>query len=123
MKRKVLTIMATVILTVGTVTAVYAKSNSNSSSFGFTGTMMNRSNTNYNNMIDIMRENGLDTAANAMKNGDINAMNQFMNNITDEQYNQMIDIMKENGYGNMASMMGSVSRGEMVNLHNSMMGR
>ncbi len=74
-------------------------------------------------MIDIMRSNGLGDAASAMENKDFNAMNDFMKNLTDEQYNKMIDIMQNNGYGSMAKMMQSVSKDEMINMHNSMMGR
>lgn len=126
MKKKVLVIMTTAILTIGAVTAVYAKANNNSNNFGFGGGMMYQNNINngtYNQMIDLMKSNGFEAGAKAMESRDFNAMSNFMNNITEEQYNQMINIMKNNGYEGMAKMMGSVSRQEMVNIHNSMMGR
>ncbi len=127
MKKKVLVIMTTAILTIGAVTAVYAKENNTSNKFGFSGGMMYQNNINsngiYKQMIDLMKNNGFEDAAKAMENRDFDSMNNFMNNITDEQYNQMTDIMKNNGYEGMAKMMGSVSRQEMVDIHNSMMGR
>lgn len=127
MKKKVLVIITTAILTIGAVTAVYAKENNTSNNFGFGGGMMYQNNINsngtYNQMIDLMKSNGFEDAAKAMENRDFDSMNNFMNNITDEQYNQMTDIMKNNGYEGMAKMMGSVSRQEMVDIHNSMMGR
>lgn len=127
MKKKVLVIMTTAILTIGAVTAVYAKENNTANNFGFGGGMMYQNNINsngtYNQMIDLMKNNGFEDAAKSMENRDFDSMNNFMNNITDEQYNQMTDIMKNNGYEGMAKMMGSVSRQEMVDIHNSMMGR
>ncbi|KLE14370.1 MULTISPECIES: hypothetical protein [Clostridium] len=127
MKKKVLVIMTTAILTIGAVTAVYAKENNTQNNFGFGRGMMYQNNINsngtYNQMIDLMKNNGFEDAAKAMENRDFDSMNNFMNNITDEQYNQMTDIMKNNGYEGMAKMMGSVSRQEMVDIHNSMMGR
>ncbi|MFL0266676.1 hypothetical protein [Candidatus Clostridium radicumherbarum] len=125
MKKKVGVIIATALLTVGAVTAVYAKENYNSKNYGYTGTMMQQSNLNnvsYNKMIDIMRSNGFEAAANAMENRDYNAMSNFMNNLTDDQYNQMKNIMQNNGYGYMAKRMSSVNRQQMVNIHNTMMG-
>ncbi|UZQ48931.1 hypothetical protein [Clostridium kluyveri] len=127
MKKKVLVIMTTAILTIGAVTAVYAKENNTQNNFGFGRGMMYQNNINssgtYNQMIDLMKNNGFEDAAKAMENRDFDSMNNFMNNITDEQYNQMTDIMKNNGYEGMAKMMGSVNRQEMVDIHNSMMGR
>ncbi|MCM0647278.1 hypothetical protein NBE98_02675 [Clostridium swellfunianum] len=126
MKKKVLVIVTTAILTIGAVTAVYAKENNNPNNLGFgRGTMYqdNINNDTYKQMTNLMRKNDFEDAAKAMENRDFNSMNNFMNNITDDQYNQMIDIMKNNGYEGMAKMMGSVSRQEMVNIHNSMMGR
>lgn len=77
----------------------------------------------FNKMIDVMEENGLQEAATAMKNHDYDSMNKFMNDLTDEQYNQMVDIMEESGFQGMLNMMNSMNREEMVNMHNSMMGR
>ncbi len=126
MNKKILILMTTAILTIGTVTAVYAKGNSTPNGFGFGGGMMSQSNVNngtYNKMVELMKKNGFEKAAEAMENRDFESMNSFMNNITDEQYNQMTSIMKSNGYESMAKMMGSVSRQEMVDMHNSMMGK
>ncbi|MEA5009913.1 hypothetical protein [Clostridium tyrobutyricum] len=126
MKKKVLVIMTTAILTIGAVTAVYAKENTTPNNFGFERGMMYQNNINndtYNKMTNLMRNNGFEEAAKAMENRDFDSMNNFMNNITDDQYNQMTEIMKNNGYEGMAKMMDSVSRDEMVNIHNSMMGR
>lgn len=126
MRKKILIIVTTAILTIGAVTAVYAKENTTQNKFGFGRGMMYQNNINndaYNQMTNLMRKNGFEDAAIAMENKDFNSMNNFMNNITDEQYNQMLDIMKNNGYEGMAKMMGSVSRKQMINMHNSMMGR
>lgn len=127
MKKRVLAIITTAVLTIGVVTAVYAKENNNSNNFGLGRGMMYQNNINnndtYNKMIDLMRSNGLEAGAKAMEARDFNAMSSFMNNITDEQYNQMTNIMRKNGYESMANMMRSVSRKQMVDIHNSMMGR
>lgn len=127
MKKNALVIIATVVLTIGAVSAVYAKGNNNSNNFAVGRGMMYQNNINnngsYNKMINLMKNNGFEAGAKAMENRDYNAMSDFMNNITDEQYKQMTDIMKNNGYEGMSKMMGSVSRQEMVNIHNSMMGR
>ncbi|GAA0730159.1 hypothetical protein GCM10008905_31110 [Clostridium malenominatum] len=126
MKKKVLVIVATAILTIGAVTAVYAKENNNSNKFAFRGSMMSQNNINknntYNSMIDLMKDNGFEDQAKAMENRDFDSMNNFMNNMTDEQYKQMIDIMKKNGYGNMANMMEGIGREGMIEMHNSMGG-
>lgn len=124
MKRKII-IITIVILTIGAVTAVYAKGNNNLRNNSTTGVKMNQNNlnnTSYDKMIDIMRSNGFETAANAMENRDFNSMRNFMNNLTDDQYNQMKTIMQDNGYGYMAKRMSSVNRQQMVNIHNTMMG-
>lgn len=134
MKKKVLIIITSAILTIGAVTAVYAKESNGLNNFGFRGTMMkqnainsntnsNTNSNNYNNMIDLMRQNGFEAVANAMENRDFNAMSNFMKNISAEDYKKMIDIMNNNGYGTMAKMMESVSRQNIVNVQNSMMGR
>lgn len=128
MKKKLLVIVITAILTIGTVIGVYAKEETSSpNKLSFEETMMNQNDTNnndtYNKMVDLMRNNGFETAAKAMESRDFDSMNNFMKNITDDQYNKMIDIMKESGYKDMAKMMSSVNRQKMVNMHNSMMGR
>lgn len=76
----------------------------------------------YDDMIDIMKENGFKALADNMENGNYEYMDEFMNNITEEDYNKMIDAMKENGYGYMAEMMESIGREEMIEMHNSMHG-
>jgi hypothetical protein len=126
MKKKILVIMTAAILVIGVTTIVYAKSNNRLSSNRYKGTMMSQRNINskaYNNMIDLMKKNGFEAGAAAMESGDINAMSNFMNSITDDQYKQMINIMNKNGYEYMARMMGSFTRQDMINMHNSMMGR
>lgn len=127
MKKKVLIIMATAILTIGAVTVAYAKENNNFNNSNFKGTMMYQNNIsnndNFNKMTELMKNNGFEEAAKAMGNRDYNSMNNFMRNMTDEQYNQMTQIMKDNGYDTMAKMMSSVNREQMVSIHSSMMGR
>lgn len=127
MKKKVLIIMATAILTIGAVTVAYAKENNNFNNSNFKGTMMYQNNINnndnFNKMTELMKNNGFEEAAKTMESRDYNSMNNFMNNMTDEQYNKMIEVMQNNGYDAMSKMMGSVNREAMVNMHNSMMGR
>lgn len=127
MKKKIIVIMTSVILTIGAVTAVYAKENNNSNGLGFGKGMMYQNNINnndnYNKMIDLMKNNGFEAGAKAMENRDYNAMTNYMNNITDEQYNQMKNVMKNNGYEGMAQNMSSLGRQGMVNAHYSMMRR
>jgi hypothetical protein len=126
MKKKFLVLLLGSMLTLGVVTVAYAQDTINSNFSNYMPSMMSQNssnNSNYNNMIDIMRSNGFEDAANAMENKDFNAMNDFMKNLTDEQYNKIIDIMQNNGYGSMTKMMQSVSKDEMINMHNSMMGR
>ncbi|GFP76633.1 hypothetical protein [Clostridium fungisolvens] len=125
MKKKVLVIMITAILTIGAMTVVYAKGNDNTTKSGTRGSMMYQNTTNrsenYNKMIDLMRSNGFEDAAKAMESKDYNAMSTLMNNLTDEQYKKMTDLMEQNGFKNMGQMMRSVDRNNMVNMHNSMM--
>ncbi|WP_026478583.1 hypothetical protein [Alkaliphilus transvaalensis] len=78
---------------------------------------------NNEEMIVIMEEAGFDEMVEGMRTGDYNKMKEIMENLSDEDYNRMIAIMDENGYGNMANMMQSIGREEMLNMHNSMMGR
>lgn len=125
MKKSIIIVIAVVILSLGAMTAVYARDNNNRPyNFCNRGQMVyqNYNGTN-NSMIGIMRANGFETMAEAMESRDFDSMNDFMNNMTDEQYNQMIEIMRENGYGNMSGMMRSFGRRGMSNMHNSMMRR
>lgn len=126
MKKRVLILMATAVLTLGVVTAAYAKDNITSNKLNNRASMMFQDDVNgnsYSNMVDLMRNNGFETAAEAMENRDYDAMTSFMNNMTDEQYNEMIEIMKSNGYEGMGRMMESVDKEVMINMHNSMMGK
>ncbi|MDT8718645.1 hypothetical protein IAI10_18435 [Clostridium sp. 19966] len=128
MKKKVLVIMTSVILILGTVTIVYAEENNRLNGVNFVEGMMfknNKSinNANYNQMIELMRKNGFNDAAKAMKSRNYDDMYNFMANLTDDQFNQMINIMNNNGYGDMATRMGSIGRKGMASIHNSMMGR
>lgn len=76
----------------------------------------------YQEMNDIMKENGFDNATEYMQNGDYNAMTDYMENISQEEYDRMIDIMYENGYDYMGNMMDSIGRDEMIEMHESMHG-
>ncbi|GFZ30365.1 hypothetical protein CSC2_08910 [Clostridium zeae] len=125
MKKKVLVIMITGILTIGAVTVAYAKGNDNATRFGPRGSMMYQNtidrNETYNKMIDVMKNNGFEDAAKAMESKDYNAMSTFMSKLTDEEYKRMTDLMEQNGFKNMGQMMRSVDKNNMVNIHNSMM--
>ena len=147
MKNKIITLTIAAVLTVGGISVAYATgrndasfNNSNrsmmgtqnsgfNSSYNYGGTMMGvqnlrfQSKGSFDDMINIMKDNGFIDMAKAMENRDYDSMNKFMTSISDEDYEKMIDIMKENGYGFMANMMQSVSREDMVGLQQSMMGR
>lgn len=146
MKKKVIILVVSGILTVGGISAVYARDrnsaslnqfsrpmmsiqNSDSNSlYNYSGTMMNTQNSgiqsdNFNNMIKMMIDNGFIDGANAMENGDLNAMNKFMLSLSDNDYKTMIDIMQKNGYGTMANMMQSIGREGMTKIHQGMMGK
>ncbi|WP_058953803.1 hypothetical protein [Clostridium tyrobutyricum] len=129
MKNKIIVLVISSVVLVGSISAVYAKGknniNSNNSSTPVLNTqsVKSESDDNYNNMIKIMQNNGFNEAAKDMENRDYGAMNKFMSNLNDDDYEKMIDIMQSNGYGSMAKMMKSVSRNDMVEMHQSMMGR
>ena len=72
--------------------------------------------------IDIMKDNGLEDAAQAMEDRDYEAIDDFMNNMTQEDYDRMIESMEESGYDSMANMMRSIDREEMIQIHNDMGG-
>lgn len=76
----------------------------------------------YKEMIKIMREYGYKDLAKAAEKGDYKTIDEFMNNLTDEDYQNMIDIMKQSGYEDMARMMESISREDMIKMHNAMGG-
>ncbi|GAA3650590.1 hypothetical protein [Asaccharospora irregularis] len=77
-------------------------------------------------MIKIMEDNGFSNIAEALKNKDYEAMDEFTNNMTDEDYEKLINlkanisdadyqkivqIMSENGYDSMVSVMASIDLG------------
>lgn len=76
----------------------------------------------YKDMIKIMREYGYKDLAKAAEKGDYKTIDEFMNNLTDEDYQNMIDIMKQSGYDGMARMMETVSKEDMIQMHNAMGG-
>ena len=147
MKKKIMILIIAGILTVGGISVAYASgrdeasfSNVNrpmmsgqssevNSSHNYSRSMMGirnsgiQSNDSFNNMIKIMKDNGFNDEANAMASRDFDAMNKLMVNISDADYKKMIDIMQKNGYGSMAKMMQSVSREDMIKIHQGMMGR
>ena len=147
MKNKVMVLIIASILTVGGISVAYATSrndvnsngfnrpmmgtqnNNNKSSYNSRSSMMGgqnagvQSNSSYNDMIKIMKDNGFSDEAKAMENRDFDSMNNLMNNISDADYKKMIDIMGENGYGSMANMMKSISKEDMTGFRGSMMGR
>ena len=148
MKNKVIVLIIASILAVGGISVAYATSrddvnsndftrpmmgtqnnNNNNKSYNFRSSMMgdqnagDQSNSSYNDMIKIMKDNGFSDEAIAMENRDFDSMSNLMNNISDSDYKKMIDIMGENGYGAMANMMKSISKEDMTGFHGSMMGR
>ena len=128
MKNKILVLIISGVLVVGSISIAYAKGRNNISSDNSNRAMMStqnigsQSNDSFNNMIKIMQDNGFTDAAKAMQNRDYDAMNKFMNNLNDADYKKMIDIMQNNGYGSMAKMMESVGRDNMTKMHQGMMG-
>ncbi|MDF2503594.1 hypothetical protein [Clostridium sp.] len=127
MKNKIIILIVSGVLVVGSISVVYAKGRNNISPDNFSRSMMSAQNTGYqsndsfNNMIKMMQDNGFNDAAKAMENRDYSAMNKFMSNLNDEDYKKMIDIMQNNGYGSMAKMMESVGKDNMIKMHQGMM--
>ena len=80
----------------------------------------NPSNDVYQDMVEIMKENGYKDAASYMQTGDFDAMTDYMNSLTDEDFDQMVEIMNNNQYGFMGEMMESIGREGMIEMHNSM---
>ncbi|SHF92253.1 hypothetical protein SAMN02746089_02775 [Caldanaerobius fijiensis DSM 17918] len=81
-----------------------------------------QNNYGYENMIEIMKENGLTDMANLMEKGDFKGMDKLMENLSDADYQKMIKIMRDNGYGNMAAMMESIGKNGMIEMHKAMEG-
>ena len=129
MKNKVVILIMSVILTIGGVSVAYASGISDKKFNNINKAMMSTQNggiqlnDSLNNMIEIMKENGFNDELNAMTNKDFDTMNKLMSNMNDADYKKMIDIMQKNGYGNMANMMQSVSKKDITNTHQGMMGR
>lgn len=110
MKKRIIVVLTAGLLIIGLFTG-----------FTFAKEKVKTKNT-YKDMIKIMREYGYKDLAKAAEKGDYKTMDEFMNNLTDEDYQNMIDIMKQSGYGNMARMMESISREDMIKMHNTMRG-
>jgi len=146
MKNKIITLTIAAILTVGGISVAYSESRNNTTFNGFNlpmmvtqtsdskssynnGIMMGiqnsgiKSNDSFNNMIKIMKDNGFNDEATAMKNRDSDAMNKLMANINDKDYKKMVEIMQKNGYSPMAKMMRSVNREDVTKIHQNMMGK
>jgi alpha-acetolactate decarboxylase len=123
MKKRLMILMATAVLAIGGISVVYAQGRNDINSNKSNEKVSYKYTSNFNDMEEIMRENGFSDAAKSMENKDFDSMNKFMNNLTDEDYKKMTDIMKNNGYAPMAKMMESTSRQDMINMHRSMMGR
>ncbi len=147
MKNKVTTLIIAGILTVGGISVAYAASKTNTtfndfnrptmgthtnnskSSYNSNSTIMGTQNSgtqsydSFNSMTKIMKDNGFNDEATAMKNGDSAAMTKLMTNISDKDYKKLTDIMQKNGYAPTAKMMQSLNREDMTKTHQSMMGR
>jgi len=146
MKNKIITLTIAAILTVGGISVAYSESRNNTTFNGFNSPMMVtqtsdskssynngimmgiqnsgiKSNDSFNNMIKIMKDNGFNDEATAMKNRDSDAMNKLMANINDKDYKKMVEIMQKNGYSPMAKMMRSVNREDVTKIHQNMMGK
>ncbi|SFE45698.1 hypothetical protein SAMN04324257_01774 [Thermoanaerobacter thermohydrosulfuricus] len=76
----------------------------------------------YENMIEIMKENGLTDMANLMEKGDFKDMDKLIENLSDADYQNMIKIMRDNEYGNMAATMESIGKNGMIEMHKFMEG-
>lgn len=145
MKNKVMILIAAGIIVVGGFSVAYAAGRNDASfnnysrsmmgiqnsdvksSYNYSGTMMGtqnagvQSNDVFNNMIKIMKDSGFQDEANAMANGDFDAMSKLMTSLSDADYKKMIDIMQKNGYGYMANMMQNIGREGSINIHQGMM--
>lgn len=123
MKKKIIAFsIAGLLLTLGFTTYSYAKAEDNGSLDAGIPTKSQGTNSSYNSMIDLMKNNGFEDMAKAMENRDYNSMNNFMNNISEKDYESMINIMKDNGYAGMANAMKSIGKYNMIKMHNSMGG-
>ena len=129
MKNKVMILIISVILIIGGISVAYASGRNDKSFNNISKPMMGtqnggiQTNDNFNNMIRIMKDNGFNDEAIAMNNKDFDNMDKLTTNMSDTDYKKMIDIMQKNGYGYMANMMKSVSRQDITNTYQGMMGR
>ncbi|MGV8980642.1 hypothetical protein [Clostridium sp.] len=142
MKNEVITLVIAGVITVGGISVAYAansndfskpimvtQNSDNKLSYNYRRTMIGNRNTkvqsngNYNDMIKTMKDNGFNDEANAMENSDFDAMNKLMTNISAADSKKMVDVMVKNGYGSMGNMMKSVNRKDMIEFHQSMMGK
>jgi len=123
MKKKVITFLVIGVLAIGSLSGfAYAKADIFRNDIKSIIEKEKEEKNISKDMVKIMKENGYKDVAKAAEKNDYEAMDEFMNNMTDEDYKKMIEIMKENGYETMAKMMGSISREEMLQMHNSMGG-
>lgn len=129
MNKKIIGITAGAVLILGMTSLTYANSNPNAvnkaknqqyeSIITKSSAINNESRkASYNEMLDLMRENGFKGIADDMENGNYKSMDQFMNNMTDEEYQKMIDVMREVN-PRMSNMMESFDKEEMIEMHNS----
>lgn len=129
MKNKVMILIISVILTIGSVSVAYASGISDKKFNNINKAMMNTQNggiqlnDSFNNRIRIMKENGFNDESNAMKKKDFDTMNKLMTNMSDADYKKMSDIMQKNGYGNMTNMMQPISKEDNTSTQQGMMGR
>lgn len=123
MNKKIIGITAGAVLILGMTSLAYANSNPNAvnkaknqqyeSIITKSSAINNESRkASYNEMLDLMRENGFKDIADDMENGNYKSMDQFMNNMTDEEYQKMIDVMREVN-PRMSNMMESFDKEEI----------
>lgn len=129
MNKKIIDITAGAVLVLGMTSLSYANSNLNTvkkvknqpyeSIITKSFVINNESRKgSYNEMLDLMRDNGFNDIADDMENGNYESMDEFMNNMTDEEYQKMIDIMREVN-PRMVNMMETSDKEEMIEMHNS----
>lgn len=129
MNKKIICITAGAVLVLGMTSLSYANSNLNTvkkvknqpyeSIITKSFVINNESRKgSYNEMLDLMRDNGFNDIADDMENGNYESMDEFMNNMTDEEYQKMIDIMRDVN-PRMVNMMETSDKEEMIEMHNS----
>lgn len=101
---------ALLVFSLGITTIAYAKMNSN---------QVKANSVTDDSMYSIMEQSGYDELAQDIRDGDYNAMSDFMNNLSDDDYQKMIDLMKEYGYGSMAYRMEQIDQDDMMSIYNS----